>query len=202
MSADGDPERLPGNQRGRATRERILVAGDRCFERSGLAVTVDEVAEAAGTTRMTVHRHTGGRDQLVTRLVLRASVRLAATLTAVLDGDGPLEGRLAEAMVETVTTVRATPALAQLFTGGDVSAPWPTIDPDENVLGTVRDFYRPYLDQLAAQDRLREGVDATEAVAWLLAQALLVLVVPELARTEAEVRRFFGHLAMPAVLRP
>jgi len=199
--AGAERARLPGNQRGRATRERILLAGDRCFERSGLSVTVDEVAAEAGITRMTVHRHTGGREQMVRHLVLRASVRLAETLTVVLEGDGPLEDRLVEAMVQTVTTIRATPALAQLFAGGDVTEPWPVIDPDDDVLATVRDFYRPYLDQMAARGRLREGIDAGEAVAWLLAQALLVLVVPEVARSEAAVRRLFGQLAMPALLR-
>lgn len=202
VRGDDAGERPPaGNQRGRATRDRILAAGDLCFERSGLAVTIDEVAEAAGTSRMTVHRHTGGRGPLVTRLVLRASARLAGTLTAVLDGDGPVEVRLVEAMVRTVITVRGTPALAQLFAGGDVSAPWPAIDPDESVLATVRDFYRPYLTELEEAGRLREGIDAAEAVAWLLAQALLVLVVPSLAPEEDDLRRFFGHLALPAILR-
>lgn len=193
--------RPAGNQRGRDTRARILAAGDLCFERSGLAVTIDEVAEAAGASRMTVHRHTGGRGPMVTHLVLRASNRLARSLEGVLGGDGPLEERLVAAMVLTVTTVRATPALAQLFTGGDVTAPWPAIDPDDSVLATVHDFYRPYLEELEAAGRLRPDVDAAEAVAWLLAQALLVLVVPELAPDEAALERFFGHLALPAVAR-
>lgn len=191
-----------GNQRGRDTRARILAAGDLCFERSGLALTIDEVAEAAHTSRMTVHRHTGGRERLLTHLVLRASNRLADALRTVLDGPGAPEERLVEAMVHTVTTVRATPALARLFAGGDVTGPWPAIDPDERVLGTVRDFYRPHLDALGAAGRLRDDVDAAEAVAWLLAQALLVLVVPSLAPGDVELRRFFGHFAVPAVLRP
>src|SRR5690606_3938371 len=84
---DGPDPQPAGNQRGRATLARILAAGDLCFESSGLAVTIDEVAAAAGTTRMTVHRHTGGRGPLVTRLVLRASARLARALNEILDGD-------------------------------------------------------------------------------------------------------------------
>ncbi len=195
------PSGAGGNQRGRATRDRILAAGDRCFESSGLAVTIDEVAAAAGTTRMTVHRHTGGRGPLVTQLVLRASTRLADSIAAVLGGPGSLDGRLVEAMVKTVLAVRTTPTLAQLFAGGDVSAPWPALDPDERVLGAVRDFYRPHLVELAEAGALRDGVDVDEAVAWLLAQALLVLVVPALAEDEDDLRRFFGHMAMAAVMR-
>jgi AcrR family transcriptional regulator len=49
-TADGGlGDRPAGNQRGRSTRARILEAGDLCFERSGLAVTLEEVAEVAGT---------------------------------------------------------------------------------------------------------------------------------------------------------
>ncbi len=188
------------NRRGRDTRARILAAGDLCFERRGLELTLDEVAEVAGTTRMTVHRHMGGREQLVARLVLRASSRLADLVREVLEGPGPLDHRLTEALVLTVATVRATPALSRLFAVADVAGPWPEIDPDDRVLGTVRDFYRPYLDEAAAAGTLRPGLDATEAVAWLLAQALLVLVVPTIAPTDHDLRRFFGALAVPAVL--
>lgn len=42
---------------------------------------------------------------------------------------------------------------------------------------------------------------ADEAVAWLLAQVLLVLVVPSVAVDPDDVTRFFAHLAVPAVLR-
>lgn len=191
-----------GNQRGRATRDRILVAGDRCFEEHGLNLTLEQVAEAAGTTRMTVHRHTGGREQLVTHLVLRASSRLAAELRAILDGPAPPTERLSAALVHTVLAIRSTPALSRLFTGGDVAGPWSELDPDERVLGTIRHFYRPYLDAIEADGALRPDVSAEEAVAWLLAQVLLVLVVPSLAAGPDDVTRFFTHLAVPAVLPP
>lgn len=38
------------------------------------------------------------------------------------------------------------------------------------------------------------------AVSWLLAQVLLVLVVPSVAPDRASLERFFGDLAVPAVL--
>ena len=194
------PADEPGNQRGRNTRARILDAGDICFSEHGLSLTIDQVAEAAGITRMTVHRHVGGREQLVTHLVLRASNRLADVLRQVFDGPGPLLERLADALVLTVVTIRATPALERLFTRGEVTGPWSALDPDARVLSTVHEFYRPFLDEAAAAGLLRHDVDAAEAVSWLLAQALLTLTVPGIARSEADVRRFFVHLALPAVL--
>ncbi len=189
-----------GNRRGRGTRERILAAGDACFEAYGLALTLDQVAEAAGTTRMTVHRHMGGREKLITHLVLRASNRLATECRELLDAPGDPTERLTAALVHTVLTVRATPSLAQLFAGADVAGPWTELDPDERVLGTIHAFYRPYLEAVAQADGLRPGIDAAMAVSWLLAQVLLVLVVPSVAPDRASLERFFGDLAVPAVL--
>jgi len=198
------PERVPrpGNERGRATRVRILEAGDRCFETHGLDMTLEQVAEVAGVTRMTVHRHTGGREQMVTQVVLRASARLAAQIDATLSRPGDPVQRLGEGLIDTVEIIRATPSLARLFTGGDVAGPWADLDPDQRVVGAVHDFFRPHVTALAEDGRLRADLTTDEAVAWLLAQALLVLVVPSLAATHSDLTRFFHTLAVPAVTSP
>lgn len=187
------------NKRGRETRARILAAADLCFEKHGLGLTLDEVASAAGTTRMTVHRHTGGREQLVTHVVLRASARLAEGLRVVLDGPDPFEIRVVDALVLTVTTIRATPSLVQLFTAGDPSAPWPEIDPEDRVLATVHDFFGPYVRAACAAGALRPDVDSEAAISWLLAQVLLVLMVPSVGPDEAALRDLFTRFVLPAI---
>lgn len=187
------------NQRGRDTRTRILAAADLCFEQHGLDLTLDEVASAAGTTRMTVHRHTGGREQLVTRLVLRASVRLADGLREVLDRPDPFEARFADALVLTVVTIRTTPSLARLFAAGDPTDPWPEIDPENRVLSIVHEFFRPYVGAACAAGALRPDVDPEAAVSWLLAQVLLVLMVPAIAPHEAALHDQFTRFVLPAI---
>ena len=194
--ADGEV----GNQRGRETRRRILEAGDRCFAEYGLALTLEQVAAEAGTTRMTVHRHMGGREQLVTHLVLRASARLGDELRAVLDRPGHLDRRLVDALVLTVTSIRATPALAALFGTADPATPWLELDPDNRVLGTVHAFFVPYLQRAGVEGRLR--VEPAEAVAWLLSEVLTLLVIPALAPDEPSVRQRISRFAIPAVFDP
>jgi len=207
---DGGPSGTPatdvvgvpasGNERGRQTRTRILAAADVCFERRGLELTLDEVAAEARTTRMTVHRHTGGRERLVTHLVLRASVRLADDLHAVLDGEGPLDDRLAEASVLAVTVVRNSPALDRLFSGGDPTAPWPELDPDARLVATIHAFFLPYMREAEESGSL--AVTADEAVSWLLSEILLVLTARTIAPDEAALRDRFSRFVLPAVFRP
>lgn len=188
-----------GNQRGRDTRRRILaVAGER-FEARGLDLTLDEVARAAGTTRMTVHRHTGGREALITHLVIVAISRLADDVRAIVEADRPFAERLVDAMAWIVAEVRGSPHLARLFTGSDLAGTWPALDPDERVLAATSSFFRPYLEQAAADGLLR--ADPAPTLDWLLRQILVFLLVPGAAPTDQEVRVQLRTFVMPAVLR-
>ncbi|MBX3313026.1 MAG: TetR/AcrR family transcriptional regulator [Actinobacteria bacterium] len=193
MAADGiTAAPATGNRRGAATRRRILDAADACFERDGLDLTLDQVAREAGTTRMTVHRHTGGREALVRQVTLRAFGGVVAEVAVVLDGDGPFAERLPAAMAEAVRRIRSTPHLLALLAPSNTSGWW-DVDPDERVLGDVRTFVRPYFDQAAARGELRE--DAARSVEWVMHQLLLYLALPHVADDALvadELRRFVG----------
>ena len=69
-------ERLP-------PRERILrVAGDLFYERGVRSVGVDEIAEAAGTNKMTLYRHFASKDLLVAEYLRHAAQKADAELDA------------------------------------------------------------------------------------------------------------------------
>ena len=189
-----------GNRRGRETRRRILEAATVCFQDQGMALTLDDVARAAGTTRMTVHRHTGGREALITHLVLRESARLADGLRAVLDADGPFGPRLVDALVLTIESIRAADHLQELFAGRTPTAAWPEVDPDDRVVGAIHGFFQPYFAEASDQGLLRAGPD--ETLNWVLNQVLLHLVLPITAPDIATVRAQLETFVLPAVLAP
>ncbi|QXC61139.1 TetR/AcrR family transcriptional regulator [Aquihabitans sp. G128] len=188
-----------GNRRGRETRRRILAVAEERFAERGIELTLDEVARAAATTRMTVHRHTGGREALVTHLVLRATGRLAESLRAVLDADAPFGDRLVGALLMTVSEIRSAPHLTGLFTAGDPTGAWPVLDPDDRVLAAIHAFFEPYLAAAAADGLLRHAPEPT--LDWLLRQVLVFVLVPVAAPTDADVREQLEAFVLPAVLR-
>lgn len=196
MTAGAPP--AAGNRRGLATRRRILAAAEERFRDRGMELSIDEVARAAGTTRMTVHRHTGGREALITQLVLRESADLAARLEAVLDGPGPFAGRLEDALVETVAAIRGAPHLVSLFTAGNVAGTWPSVDPDDRVMAAVHAFFGRYLRAAAAEGLLRSEPGPTTD--WLLRQVLVFLAVPASAPDLAAVAHQVRTFVLPAVL--
>lgn len=163
-------------------------------------LTLDDVAEAAGTTRMTVHRHTGGREALITHLVLRESAELADGLRAVLDGDGPFDERMVDALVQTIVTIRAADHLQGLF-AGPVTAPgaWPEMDPDDRLVSAIHGFFEPYFRDAADHGLLRNDPD--ETAHWVLSQALLYLAMPATAPDAATVRSKLERFVIPAVLK-
>jgi AcrR family transcriptional regulator len=147
---------------------------------------------------MTVHRHTGGREELLTQVVLRESARLAGALREVLDADRPFDERLVDALTLTVVSVRERGWLVPLFTTGNPGGTWSEIDPDNRMLDAIWGFWRPYLHDPAVATRLR--TEPERALGWLLNQLLVVLVLPDLAPDEASLRSLFATFVVPAAV--
>ena len=74
-----------------ATRAKILDSATRLFyERGTLAVGVNEVAEAAGVSKVTLYRHFENKDDLVAEFLRRRSDRVSAWLRDVsANAEGP-----------------------------------------------------------------------------------------------------------------
>ena len=170
----------------------------RVVEVRGTTWAVTDV-QRQGLTRSSADESVAGLQHVVTLQSLGED-SLGDELRAVLDRPGHLDVRLVEALVLTVTSIRATPALAALFGSVDPGAPWSELDPDNRVLGTVNAFFVPYLQRAGIEGRLR--VDPAEAVAWLLSEVLAMLVIPTLAPDEARVRDRLTRFAIPAVMDP
>ena len=73
----------------------ILDAAERCFTERGVSgVTVEEIAVAAGVSRITVYRRIGNRDQLVLLVLLRVTDRFLAGLRPRLIAESDLSDAL------------------------------------------------------------------------------------------------------------
>jgi AcrR family transcriptional regulator len=193
-------ERPHTNRRGRETDDRIRAAARQVLAERGLDLTIEDVADAVGMSRMTVHRHVGTRQALLMELVVEATDRFAERLEAIFDADAPFADRLVEAFVYVVTTARSAPdQSAMALAIADPATGWGTIDPEGRIMAEVLEFLRPRLLAGSREAPFRSGVD--ETLAWLLRQAQLYLLIPaagdgDVAALRREVRAF----VLPAVL--
>ncbi|MDL9936135.1 helix-turn-helix domain-containing protein [Gordonia sp. ABSL1-1] len=130
---------------------RILDIAGALFEEHGVrAVTMRDVARAAGCSRPTLYRYFPGRTELLAAYVERAATALAGTIADADSIGGPVADRLLAAIRAALTGVRANPALAAWFT------------PDAAGQSAHLALFSPAIEQIT-RDYLAELVpDATE----------------------------------------
>jgi AcrR family transcriptional regulator len=89
---------------------RILDATVREAAVTGLRrLAIDDVARRAGTTRVTVYRRFGRREQLIEAMAVRETRRFIAAITAATASSETFEERLAEAFVAGLRFMHAHP---------------------------------------------------------------------------------------------
>jgi AcrR family transcriptional regulator len=191
----------PSESTGRAseTRARIFDAAAGLLAEQGYDFTLEDVATAAGTTRMTVYRHVGTREEMLTSLVLRASNDLVGDLRAALEAEAPFVDRIEESVLLIVQAVRSAPYLTAVTTSANPSDVWPRVDPEGRFVGAVFEFFRPYFEAATDEVRFRAGVD--ESLDWLLRQVLSLLTVD--SRGDApldEVRHLVRTFVVPSIV--
>lgn len=97
-------------------RNRLLDAAGEVFSAKGVgAVTVSDVAAAAGCTRGTVHRHFGDRDGVRRAFVEREAMRISVAVADQLAGVDDPERLMVDGVLVAVREVRARPVLAAWF---------------------------------------------------------------------------------------
>lgn len=187
------------NRRGRATRGRILAAATDELARHGLELTIDDVARAAATTRMTVYRHFGTRENLLTTLLVdEASLRLAE-LRPILESGSPFGERLSDAIVHVVSTVQTSPHLRAIVAHSNPGETWPRVDPDGRFVALIWSALHPYVE--AARDEVHLRVDVDRTLDWLLRQVLGLLLVEGLGGSgESAIRADVETFVIPSIL--
>ena len=182
------------------TDEIILDAAEDCFATAGVrGTTVEDIAAAAGVSRITVYRRIGNRDQIVLsvllRIVDRYLVRLRPRLLA--------QPTLADAIVVLIrSTVRAARRddLGLLFASEELGATGTPIP------GAMAPLAERFGDLIAAsseqlEGRLGPGVSAIDAGEWVLRVIVsLATTEPARPRTQAETDDWVSRMVVPGIV--
>lgn len=185
-----------------ATRERIVVAAERCFARYGVAKsTVEDVAALAGTSRASVYRYfPGGRDEIIMAALLRSAKTFLPQIPPRLRGTRSVADAIVELVVSAVGWVRAEPWREALLTTPlsrvvgveDMAAPY----------GLCSAFIAPYFEQAKRAGLVRSQVGLDDAVEFVVRMIHSLLVVPgHRERDGAALRRYVRTFVVPALLR-
>lgn len=175
-----------------ATRELI--------QERGLDVSLNEVAERAGVTRMTLYRHFGPRRELLLEVLLEEMAVTAAACDRLLnDPTCGMATRVHRTMTYLSTEFRSVPLIAGVVSGSTITD-LEQLDPDGAVHALVVAIAGPFLDEAHQAGVLRGTPDA--AVVWVARQ--LVAMLYELPREERNRQSVADEIAtyfIPSILK-
>lgn len=178
----------------------FLDAAEACFLRFGVArTTIEDIAAEAGVSRVTVYRHLGTRDDIVTAVLVRTADRMLERLRPRLLASPDLGTAIVELVLGSMRAARADD-LALLYgsdEGRRLGQPTPGLAPV---------LFGRYGDVVAELDaafpgQLAPDVSAAEAGEWVLRIAISFLTI-ETDRPPSETRLMLERLALPALVQP
>ena len=187
-----------------ATSERILDEAVRQAEELGVRrLTIGDVAQRVGLSRVTVYKYFPGKDQLVQAVLQREMRRFLRDVDAAVAPYDTLEERLVEGFVFALGWLRKHRLLNRLLrTDPELIVPNLTVGAGP-VLAAGREFIAGFARREADQGHLPLTDDQIEGVSELLARAVLsFLLTPESVlglRTQAETRRFAESYLAPTL---
>lgn len=161
-------------------RERIMAAAIRCVARDGVrSVSMEAVAAEVGLSRSTLYRYfPGGRSHLVSETATWEVGRFWRRLAEAVDDLPTMEDRLVAGLVLGTKLIRRSTIMANLLEP-ELDELVSALRPTETIVHQViRDYLREMLEVEAAHERLRPGVDTSEAADYLTRMILSYLGSP------------------------
>lgn len=183
------------------TDDIILDAAEDCFALVGVrATTIDDIAAAAGVSRITVYRRVGNRDQVILSVLLRLVDRYLARLRPRLLAQDNVTDAIA-LLIRSTVRAASRDDLRMLFASeerGTTGAPLPGAMP--LLSGRFGDVIAVAAERLPGG--LAPGVTPVDAGEWVL-RVIVSLATTEGARQRdaAEADRFVRSFAVPGLVR-
>ena len=167
-------------------------------------VALDDVAQRAGVSRMTIYRRFASRDELITAVIDRENARLFAEIASELKNAGPQSNYYVEAFTSAIMQLRGHRVLNRMI-----------VDEPALTLQLAHQHYPAAMQRMAEALRVifpagfaeKIGEDAVDALAdttLRYAMMALLLPAPQPVATADDIRAFAtAHFlpSLPAALR-
>jgi AcrR family transcriptional regulator len=182
-----------------AVRQRLVDAAEAIVRSEGAAaLRLDSVGESAGLHRTSVYRYFDSKEDLLTAVVVQATLRVGAEIVAELGASARPEVFLVDGLARAMARIATDPVHRSLMA--------PSTSEAMTRLGSraltegIRPLVEPMFVAAAEHGLLREGVTPDDALRWLLIVATGLFRAPEVVADPAELARLLELLLVPALL--
>ena len=159
---------------------------------------MSDIAKEARVHRATLYRHFDDRNQLVVAVLLKKSRPIIDRASARFDPNVDPSSTIVETLVAAVDDARNDTALYALFTSSSAAVTAQLATLSSEFYGLAVDATLPVLKHAQETGRLRYGIEAEDAIHWLLRVALSFLTTdPRLSPDEQ--RRLLETYVTPSI---
>lgn len=180
-------------------RARILEAARDCFRSRGAQrTTMEDVAQASGTSRQNLYRFFSGRDELVEAAIVERIGELAAVLQPDIEKHPSFADALVEVSVATIESARTDEELHRLFeAAGEIHLHQVLAGPYPPVAQLVLEFWRPRFERARREGEMRTDVSDADVVEWIRGAYLMLILRDDL--TPERERQLIRQFLLPAL---
>jgi AcrR family transcriptional regulator len=190
----------PGGADYDAQRRRVVEAAESIVRDQGVgSLRLDSVAAAVGLHRSSLYRYFDSKEELITAVVVQATMRVGRKVISQLGADAAPEQFLVEGLVIALAELANDPVHRSLMapTSSEAMARVGSRALTEGIAPLVE----PMFVTAAAQGILREGVTPEVALRWLQIVAAGLLQSPTVTTDRAALTELLEAMLVPALLR-
>lgn len=182
-----------------ATRRRLVVAAEAIVREDGVnALRLDSVADGADLHRSSVYRYFNSKEELITAVVVEATLRVGRQVIHRLGDDAPPERFLVEGLALALAEMANDEVHRSLL---DPSASEAMARAGGKALTEgIRPLVEPMFVAAAEQGVLREGVTPDDALRWLQIVASGLVRSPNVVPDRDELADLLERMLVPALL--
>jgi AcrR family transcriptional regulator len=180
------------------TRKQLIDAAEAIMREKGItAVRLDAVASVVGLHRSSVYRYFNTKEELITAVVVKATLRLGEAITDKIGRDAEPARLLVDGIVAALRAMRSDELFQSLHA--------PAASEAVNRISTaavaegIKPLLQPMLDAAAERGGLREGVSPDDALRWLMVVTSGVIGSPHLVRDDEDFRDLLNRMLVPAL---
>jgi len=182
-----------------AMRRRLVDAAEQIVRDQGAsALRLDSVADAVGLHRSSVYRYFDSKEDLLTEVVVKATLRVGQEVIAELGPDAKPEHLLVDGLALAMAHIATDPVHRSLMAPASSEAM--TRVGARAVSEGIRPLIEPMFNAATEQGLWREGVSADDAVWWLQVVATGLFRAPDLVPDVDELTRLLRLLLVPTLL--
>ena len=180
-------------------RRRLVDAAEQIVRDQGAsALRLDSVADAVGLHRSSVYRYFDSKEDLLTEVVVKATLRVGQEVIAELGPDAKPERLLVDGLALAMAHIATDPVHRSLMAPASSEAM--TRVGARAVSEGIRPLIEPMFNAATEQGLWREGVSADDAVWWLQVVATGLFRAPDLVPDVDELTRLLRLLLVPTLL--